>query len=264
MRIIAKNREIRTVEEWQALAPPKRRDQWKPGRSAMELARAWCGQPSGPVVPAEIKQILASSEAIRGSRIIEVYPEHPVPFDTIAGEPRNADLAIVAESDDGRVGITVEGKADEEFGPLVGDCLADAVDRGIGGRSSGVRRVEMLVESLLPPRSPDPRRIPRLGLLRYQLLTATAGTLTFAQQIGASRAVLLIHEFVTNETDDERHRKNARDLRNFVRRLTAGAVREVVPGALMGPFAVRGKPLGAEPLPLYLGKVTTNLRSPAA
>jgi hypothetical protein len=260
MRIVAKNREIRTVEDWKAAAPPKSENQWREGRSAMELARAWCGDPSGPLVPPEITRILTSSEAFRGCRVVEAYPEYPIRFDALPGEPRNADLAIVGEDDRGPVAITVEGKADETFGQLVGDVLADAIDRGMSGRSHGVQRVEVLVSSLLSPRHTDLRRIPRVGILRYQLLTAAAGTLAFAEQIRASRAVLLVHEFASSETDDKLHRRNDRDLRNFVRRLSAGTVREVPPDVLAGPFRVPERPLFSAPAELYIGKVTRNLR----
>jgi len=37
-------RAILSVEDWRTYAPPKRGDvQWKDGRSAMELAKAWFG-----------------------------------------------------------------------------------------------------------------------------------------------------------------------------------------------------------------------------
>ena len=32
---------IRTIEDWEKLAPPKSKIHWKDGRSAKEVARAW-------------------------------------------------------------------------------------------------------------------------------------------------------------------------------------------------------------------------------
>jgi hypothetical protein len=71
----------------------------------------------------------------------------------------------------------VEAKADESFGQLVSEAMADAVDRGLESSSGAVRRVQDLVASLLPPRGADKRSRPALRNLRYQLFTAVAGRL---------------------------------------------------------------------------------------
>ena len=141
---------ITTVEEWGRLAGPKRADQWKAGRSAYELARAWCH--GGPSVPVELADLLDSNQTTRGATVTWGTPELRIHFDGAGGEPRNADLALLGKSHLGPVAITVEGKADEQFGNLVSDVLADAVDRGLRGRSHGVRRATELAASLLPPR----------------------------------------------------------------------------------------------------------------
>ena len=88
-------------------------------------------------------------------------------------------------------------------------------------RSRGVRRVEDLVRGLLPSRT---KGLPHLGVLRYQLLTAAAGTLAYAAMEGASLAVLIVHEFVTDKTSDKRHAKNAEDYNRFLHRFTGKAI----------------------------------------
>jgi len=94
-----------------------------------------------------------------------------------------------------------------------------------------------------------------LGELRYQLLTACAGAVSQAKRKGYSRAVMLVHEFVTSETQPGNHKRNASDLSAFVYRLSGRRATEVVDGRLLGPFIVPG----AAEVELYIGKVVRNL-----
>jgi hypothetical protein len=90
--------------------------------------------------------------------------------------------------------------------------------------------------------------------LRYQLLTATAGALAYAAKIGADRAILIIHEFVTDDANEAGQESNANDLNLFVKRITDGARQELKVNQLIGPFTVPGKPLFTKPAPLYIGR----------
>ena len=176
---------ISCVEDWQRLAPPKAEHQWVAGRSAYELAHAWCGR-GVPAIPAELTTLFESRPETRGLIIDDVVPEHRVSFDAHGGEPRNADLALLAHTTDSTVAVTIEAKADEPFGTTVGQTIADALERAIENpRSRGVRRVEDLVRALLLPRS---KGLPHVCDLRYQLLTAVAGTLAYAAKESASLA----------------------------------------------------------------------------
>src|SRR5687767_1391190 len=96
---------ITSVDDWKRLAPPKAEYHWVEGRSAFELAHAWCG--SGlPVVPPELKRILESRLETRGLVIDEVVPEHRINFDAHGGEPRNADLALAGHTSSGKIALT--------------------------------------------------------------------------------------------------------------------------------------------------------------
>jgi len=56
--IRSRGKTITSVAEWFNAAPPKARARhWKDGRSAKELAKAWCSE-SGVVIPAELEAIL--------------------------------------------------------------------------------------------------------------------------------------------------------------------------------------------------------------
>jgi len=117
--------------------------------------------------------------------------------------------------------------------------------------------VEQLAASILGPRA---KGDPQIGKLRYQLLTAVAGALREGEKRSAPRVVVLIHEFTTDVTTDRKLAANAADLTLFVRRLSHGAVTEVHPGTLYGPFPVPGVPLFTDPPQLYIGKACVNLR----
>lgn len=90
-------------------------------------------------------------------------------------------------------------------------------------------------------------------------LARASGTLAFARATHASYAVLVVHEFVTDKTEDHRHAHDAQDLRAFVHRL-GGQPTSVTATGLAGPFALPGKPLFTGAPALFIGKVTTSRR----
>lgn len=181
-------------------------------------------------------------------------PEAKLRFDGFSGEPRNSDLVVYCEDHHGSYLIAVEAKADEAFGETVSDALAAAVERYVSNpRSNGVTRILQLASALFGPHR---KGEPKIGKLRYQLMTAVAGAVCEAERQGLQRMVLLIHEFVTDKTQDERHVKNTGDLAAFVRRLTHQESLVVETGKLLGPFQVPGEPLVSRSVSLYIGKVS--------
>lgn len=258
MRLHKNGVPITCVDDWKRLAPPKAEYHWVEGRSAFELAHAWCG--SGiVVVPSELRKIFDSRIETRDLAIDEVLPEHRIAFDAHGGEPRNADVALVGHTSEAKVAVTIEAKADETFGATVAKTVADALERSVENpRSRGIERVQDLVRGILPPRS---KGLPHVGGLRYQLLTAAAGTLAYATYEKASLAVLIVHEFITDKTKDERRAQNAADLDRFVQRLAGEATATVGYDLLMGPFSVpETSPFCG--LALLIGKVSSDRRCP--
>jgi hypothetical protein len=249
--------EIRTIDEWSQEAAPKSPTQWVQGRSAYELAHAWCGSGT-PVLPLNMADVLRRLPIGNDIVVETVLAEHRISFDAYGGEPRNADLAFVASGTTGTAAVTVEAKADEPFGSTVGEALAEAIERSLTNpRSQAAHRVLALTRSVLRPRA---KGAPKAVDLRYQLLTATAGSLAYAVKEGADAALLLVHEFVTDRTNDARHTVNSRDLAAFVQRLTATADAPTLTAPwLLGPFNVPSK--SWETVPLFIGKVETARRS---
>ena len=89
----------------------------------------------------------------------------------------------------------------------------------------------------------------------------TTGTraLAEAERVGARRAVVLVHEFVTPATSADRLESNALDLKRFLQRLSGNPEDSIGPGCLRGPLRVPGRQ--AEPtIGLYLGKAFRNTR----
>jgi uncharacterized protein DUF6946 len=258
MVIVGKNGiPISTVDQWYTAAPPKGREaHWVAGRSARELANAWCG-PTGACVPAEVDQLLHSHADLVTVVVERAFPERQIRFDDLPGEPRNADLAIEARDRTGVVAITIEGKADESFDRPVGAVLQAAAHRiAADERTGAVARVEALSAALLPPWRAG---LARLGDLRYQLLTGIAGTLAWARDIGGSRAVFVVHEFVTNQSRDGKHAQNAADFNRFLERLSDGVTRDLSVGVLVGPLHVPGN-RQTPSVPLYIGKAVRRTR----
>lgn len=256
MAITKGGRRIETLEEWEMHAGPKRPTQWKDGRSAKEIARAWLSAHGS--FPAEVTALFANHPHFGPVSSWDAEPEARLPFDKFAGEPRNSDLVIYANDQHGSLLIAVEAKADEFFGNTVTNELAAAVKTRQNKPSSNkVTRIEQLLVALM---GHGLHEDPSMGSLRYQLMTATAGALCAAERAHARRAVLLVHEFVTDVTSDSKHAINATDLSNFVSRLSHGSVQAVESGNMYGPFVVPGMPLVSASIQLFVGKVSRSLR----
>ncbi len=253
MTIQKRNESICSLADLRRLAPPKDPDkQWKAGRSAMESAVAWLAAPDR--MPPEIALLLSTHPDLGALSIERIEPEALISFDEHGG-PRNADVAVLAHDNIGKVAITVEAKADEAFDQPLADVLGAALERGLANPDSkGVDRAVDLARALLHPKQKGDRA---LKALRYQLFTGVAGTLAMADRHQARRAVFVVQEFVTSETSQAKLKANARDFAAFVHRLSQGAIahgRDVASGVLYGPFAVPGQPLFSKPAALYIGK----------
>lgn len=250
--------EINTLEAWERLAGPKSSKQWIDGRSAKETARAWL-ESGCEVLPNEVVAALERHPTFGPVLQWCAEPEGKLIFDDFRGEPRNSDLVVHAEDGKGKYLIAVEAKADETFGATVADTMAEALERYLAkGRSNGLARVQRLAQTLLGPKSQGD---PHLKAIRYQLLTACAGAVHEAERCSYSRALMLVHEFVTDETDDAKHQDNAFDLNKFVSRMTHGSVASISAGEIVGPLPLPASEFLTGNAELYIGKVRRNIRS---
>jgi hypothetical protein len=248
---------LASLTEWQKLAGPKSANQWIDGRSAKEAARAWL-EGSGRDLPSEVFSALAKHPAFGPVEKWDAEPEVRLHFDKFAGETRNSDVVVYARDSHGPFLLAVEAKADEPFSETVAEALAASLERYLKNeKSNGVARIKQLAKALLGPREEGE---PSVDGIRYQLLTACAGAICEAERRGSDRALVLVHEFVTDTTSDVNHLRNTADLNAFTKRISHGAVIEIHDGEIEGPLSVPGVPLFDGKVRLFIGKVSRNLR----
>jgi hypothetical protein len=260
MHITKDGRAITSLPDWEKYAGPKSKGHWVDERSAKEGARAWLA--GGEEMPPEVSALLLNHSRFGAVREWKAEPEAKLRFDDFPGEPRNSDLAVQVRDDTGHYLIAVEAKADESYGETVAQTIAAAKARlAVNPRSNGLNRLQQLREALFGNGATADDDL--LGL-RYQLLTASAGTLCEAERRRNGRAVLLVQEFVTNKTHDNNHLRNAVDLLSFMNALKPGVASELHSGKLYGPFTVPGGKLLKVIPEFYIAKVTRDLRGAGA
>jgi hypothetical protein len=264
MRLCKGHSDIQNVEDWFRLAAPKKgASQWKDGRSAKELAKAWCGRKNSTCPPEEFLHLI--TPLVNADQLADAigWPEYKVPIDNLDGEPPNIDLAIVSDGLFGRTAICVEAKADESFGKYTLDTHDAAVHRIEQGEKTGaLKRLLHLEENLLPEPSAD---LPGRAEIRYQLLTGTAATLALAKSHQASVAVFVVHEFsFVDHVDETKLRQNKIDLDRFISRLSRGSTTSIREGVLLGPLSPPSPHIDWGGVALYIGKVITGGGSPTA
>lgn len=152
----------------------KKKDQWKKGRSAYELAHKWMDADG---IPDQVLKLL-NTKNFRNSTLIEAYFERETKMPG-RGAGSNTDLLAICEASGIRFVMGVEGKVDEEFGCLVSKYKV---------KPNRQKRFKGIVDVL----GGDYNSI---GNLRYQLLHRTASAVIEARQFGVSKAIMLVHSF---------------------------------------------------------------------
>lgn len=151
---------------------------WKPGYSAMTLARCW---EDAPGFPPEIRAIVETGPpSFHNLNPLLAIPEYQVSLPG-GDRPSQTDLFVLASNKNGMVVIAVEGKVDEPFGPTLNEKLS--------GASEGFKeRLDFLLSTLGLTRD-----IP--SSIRYQLIHRTASAVLIAEQFHARSAIMLVHSF---------------------------------------------------------------------
>jgi hypothetical protein len=248
--------DLHTHADWRNRLDKKNRRQ---GTSAPTLAAVWAG-------PVELFGALGQQDALRELTIDEICVEAQSPVDEFSGD-RNHDLVIRGRlRDESRVVVCVEAKAGEDLGATVAQqstaahaalsrAETTASRTGKKTTSNAPARLQGLLERFVP----YPPSEPRVQRLRYQLLTALAGTLGEAKTSGARHAVLMMHEFLTDERDNEHViRQHDRDVWEFCTTVFDFEP----PGREVAPWCVEVPQLPEAPeLALYLARAITDLRT---
>ncbi len=240
---------ITALEGW---TRPRSKHHWKPGRSAMELARAWL-RDGPPACPAELRALLDSHDATRGIVLKNGRPEHVTPLPE-RGEGRNHDLWLRGEGPLGRTTICIEAKADEPFGERLGKQLTVARKRQ---PNTGAPERARALLTILFGKECNPEAAPWREL-RYQLITGTVGAALQAVTDTSAAAVFTIHEFRSSLTSPDKLAANQADLDAFLAILHPGSP-PLTAGQLLGPIPLPKTALLPAGIPLYVGKAVTEL-----
>lgn len=213
--MILNNNGINNPNEWKRIAPPMGGDkQWKPGRSAMELANYMTK--TLPNMPSEIEEVLLNFTNVNAEfDWAAEYVTKLTSFGLGRGEGRNHD-AFLWNSD---VVVGIEGKADE---PLGSEYIRDALKSESVNK---LHRLQGMVEMLFSGK-PEAH-----GNIRYQLVTASVATILEATKRNVKNAVLLVIVFKKpgyNEDpipkkyfSEEKIQKNNEDIEAFIKETKA-------------------------------------------
>jgi hypothetical protein len=144
---------------------------WEPKYSAYTLAHCW---EAADGFPPEIIAVLNQSAMLTDLESLMIFPEWKIPLPG-GNRPSQNDIWIMAKCKYGLVSITIEGKAEESFGPTIGEWKKEASP----GKSE---RLDYLTE-VLGFQKPIPDDI------YYQLIHRTASAVIEAERFGAGQAV---------------------------------------------------------------------------
>jgi hypothetical protein len=97
--------------------------------------------------------------------------------------------------------------------------------------------------------------------IRYQLLTGVAVALIEADLSNAQMAVFVVHLFLSRKVVWSKVEENSRDFTKFVHMLSNQSGLVVEDGVLIGPIKVNGGRFVPSNIPLYVGKITTELKT---
>ena len=219
---------IESLNEWFVKCPPQGKEKhWKDGRSAKETAKHWVH-----TIPQPFKDMLELWKL----KFNVCSPEYVTTFDSNRGNGRNHDLLILAENENKEpIVISVESKADELFGDTISNTIKAANERlNKNPNSKGLARIKDLRVALFGKEDDS-----QLSL-RYQLLTAVAGTIAEANKQKAKSAIFLIQTFISYEINNNKH-KNQDDLDSFIMLLTKSNYTQIHNHQLIGPFRITSK-----------------------
>ena len=174
---------LRDACDWKPIVGAKN---WRPGKSAFELAHSWqCSDDFPPAVRRMLNS--ACPDKFEGLAINLRMVEWPVRLDSDDGPSMN-DLMIWGENaNDQRIVIAVEGKAAEYFGPTIKEWIKKPKNP-----TNRINRLDCLNRELCTGFCRDDE-------IRYQLLHRTASAILEARFVGAVAALVLIHSFAKSD-----------------------------------------------------------------
>jgi len=192
-------------------------NQWKPLRSACELANAWF---KADEIPESVRTVLNTCREYRGATLLLGIFEHADDIEN-TGRPTQTDLMLILAMNGGLAAVAVEGKVDEEFGPKVEKWRSEALPE----KDEKDKRLRIICEEL--GLKPDD-----VGQISYQLLHRSYAAIANARRYGAKHAMTLIHSF-SRENPTFKGTDRFEDLQEFAEVLRAPlSARNAASGAI--------------------------------
>lgn len=150
---------------------------YREGRSAYCLAQAWTAAND---LPELVRLTMDTSPTLAGARLLEGFFEREVSLQDGARHSQT-DLLCLLDVRGELAVMSVEGKVDESFGPLISKELTTASSF----KKARIERLSGLLGLSLSEAMP----------LRYQLIHRTASAIYEAQRFHARTAVMMVHSF---------------------------------------------------------------------
>lgn len=234
---------IESLCEWFYKCPPQGKlKHWKDGRSAKETAKHWVH-----TIPQPFKDLL------NHLKLTYAYcaPEFVSKFDSNGGNGRNHDLLLIAKNKNKEnIVISIESKVDEPFGDTISKAINAA--KAAKEKNKNSKAEERIAEL----------RIALFGEinnnqldLRYQLLTAVAGTVAEAKAKKSKSAYFIIQTFVSDELDQGKYLQNQNDLNHFLSVFTKSEKENIENNGLLGPYKIqKSTPFLLDDINLWIGK----------
>jgi len=235
-----KTTEICTVDEWFKNCPPANpKKQWVDKRSALEMAKFWTNsqkQSDFQSFLQKVKKDISFDYAI---------PERATNFDNYRN-PRKNDLCIYARDKNDNILVSIEGKADEQFGNnyVYTEWIESLLEKRVKSESKKMERIIELYNRF------DNKA--EFLELRYQLTYWLAGAIEEAIRNKIKTVFLIVQEFHSNKTINQKITLNASDFDYFVRFISNGCYENVSKNEILGPINNQY----TKEIDLYVGKYT--------
>ena len=128
---------------------------------------------------------------------------------------------------------SIESKADEPFGDTISEIIKKAEKRKEDTpNSKGLIRISELRIALFGEEDDSQLK------LRYQLITAVAGTIAEAKKQNAKSAIFLVQTFISDEIDNKKHLQNQNDLDTFITLFSNSEYTKIHNNQLIGPLKI--------------------------
>jgi hypothetical protein len=235
--------EITSVEEWLKHCPPINPSiQWVDKRSAKEMAIFWTD------IKNQNDFLMFLQNVSKDLNFNYALPEVATKFDEYKS-PRKNDLCVFATGSSVEILISIEGKSDEHFGE-------NYVDKEwiLSINEKNKRRESKKLDRLIGLYQRFNCNADFLKL-RYQLTYWLAGAIDEAIRNKINTVFLIVQEFHSDKTNEEKIAVNKSDLDFFVNFISDAAYKNLNNNQIIGPI----KNQFTKQINLYIGKYQKSL-----